>query len=265
MHRENAFGGLLQNWRQLRKFSQLDLASEAGVSPRHVGFIEVGRARPSREMVLILAAALDVPLRERNAMLIAAGFAPVYGEADLNSPELAPARRALEFILEKQEPYPAVGMNRHWDIVVSNRAADRFFARLLGGREPPGPPNVVRLMFHPDGLRPQVANWEAVAESLIQRVHREAVAGVKDDATRSLLAEVLSYPGVPARLRKHNPTLPLQPLVPVEFRVGENVARYFSAVTVLGTPQDVTLQEIRIECFFPADEATAEFALGLTD
>jgi transcriptional regulator with XRE-family HTH domain len=259
-HSESTFGNLLQNWRQIRKFSQMELAGEAGVSSRHVGFIEVGRANPSREMVLTLAAALDVPLRERNAMLIAAGFAPVYGEADLNSPELAPARRALEFILAKQEPYPAVGMNRQWDIVVSNRAADRFFSRLLGDRQPPGPPNVIRLMFHPDGLRPHVANWEAVAESLIQRVHREAVAGVKDDATRALIAEALSYPGVPARLQTHNPTLPIQPLVPVEFRSGDLLARYFSAVTVLGTPQDVTLQEIRIECFFPADDATAEFA-----
>lgn len=262
---ESAFGKLLLDWRQFRRLSQMELAGEAGVSSRHVGFIEIGRSQPSREMVLTLAAALDIPLRERNAMLIAAGFAPLYGEANLEAPELAPARRALDFILRKQEPYPAVAMNRHWDIVATNEAADRFFARLLDGSSPPGSPNVIRLMFHPRGLRPHVANWEIVAEALMQRVHREAVAGVKDIATRALIAEVLAYPDVPARLGRANPTMPLQPIMPIEFKCGGFLARYFSAVTVLGTPQDVTLQEIRIECFFPADDATAEFAKTLAD
>jgi transcriptional regulator with XRE-family HTH domain len=256
----NVFGSLLQDWRRLRKISQMELAGEAGVSSRHVGFIEIGRARPSREMVLMLAAALDVPLRERNAMLTAAGFAPIYGEADLDAPDLAHARQALDFILRQQEPFPAVAMNRHWDILVTNKAAERFFATLLQGSTPPEPANIVRLMFHPDGLRPHVANWEPVAEALIQRIHREAVAGVKDEATRALIGEVLDYPGVAAGWRKADPAQPLQPILPIEFRKGDLSARYFSTVTVLGTPQDVTLQEIRIECFFPADEETERFA-----
>lgn len=254
------FGQLLQQWRRVRGKSQLDLAGDAEVSPRHVSFVETGRSTPSREMVLLLASALDVPLRERNALLLAAGYAPVYRETSLDAPELAPARHALDLILRHQEPYPAVVMNRHWDLVTSNRPAQRFFEFLLGSAAPPSPPNVVRLVFDPAGLRPHIANWAVVAESLIQRVHREAVGGVADDRTRALLDEVLAYPGVPPRWRAPDPALPLAPLVPLSFHKGALAVRYFSTVTTLGTPQDVTLQELRVECFFPADAETA--ALG---
>lgn len=255
------FGQLLSQWRRLRGKSQLDLAVDASVSPRHVSFVETGRSSPSREMVLTLASALGVPLREQNALLLAAGFAPVFHETDLDAPELAPARRALDLILEHQEPHPAVVMNRQWDIVTSNDAAQKFFARLLDGQPPPktkakrtaSRPNVVRLMFDPHGLRPFVTNWEAVAEALVQRVHREAVGGVKDDATKQLLAEVLGYSGVPDRWRTLAPTRPTSPLVPISFRKGSLAVSYFSTVTTLGTAQDITLQELRVECFFPAD------------
>jgi len=262
--RATPFGRLLQQWRRVRGKTQLDLALEAEVSPRHLSFVETGRSTPSREMVLLLASALEVPLRERNILLGAAGYAAVYSETRLEAPELEPARLALELILAHQEPYPAVVMNRHWDLVSSNVAARIFFSFLLGelGEAAPAP-NVVRLMFHPDGLRPYVTNWEVVASSLIQRVHREAVGGLADEATRRLLDEVLGYPGVPKPWRLHDPTAPVAPFVPIAFRKDDVSMRWFSAVTTLGTPQDVTLQELRVECFFPADRDTAEQARRL--
>lgn len=258
-----SIGNLLQYWRKARSLSQLALAHEAGVSPRHVCFVETGRARPSREMVLLLANVLNVPLRERNALLLAAGFAPIYAETQLEAPELAPVRAALAAILRQQEPYPAVVMNRHWDIVGGNDAARRFFALLLGEARASQPANVLRLIFDPAALRPSVVNWEAVAESLIQRVAREAVGGVQDGPTAQLLAEVLRYPDIPARLREPKLEVPLLPVIPVRFRKGKDTYSYFSTVTTLGTPQDVTLQELRIECFFPADDDTSALARRL--
>jgi transcriptional regulator with XRE-family HTH domain len=256
-------GALLQYWRRARNLSQLALAHEANVSPRHVSFVETGRARPSREMVLVLADALGVPLRERNALLLAAGFAPMFRESALDDRELGPVRTAIDAILNQQEPYPAVVMNRRWDIVATNGAASRFFGLLLGGRTPHGAGNVLRLMFHPDGLRACVDNWEAVAQSLVRRVHREALGATPDDAGHALLTEVLNYPGVPDRWRTPELGAPLLPVVPVSFRRGADLFHFFSAVTVLGTPQDITVQELRVECFFPLDDATRDAARRL--
>lgn len=258
-------GRLLQHWRQVRHVSQLALAIEAGVSPRHLCFVETGRSRPSREMVLHLAATLDVPLRERNALLLAAGFAPLYRAAALDTPEVAPVREALDAILRQQEPFPAVVLDRHWDILGSNGAAARFFGFLLGDAEVEEPANVLRLMFSPRGLRPCVTNWEAAAEALVRRVHREAVGGLPDERTAALLAEVLAYPGVPARWRTPSLETPLLPVVPVTFAKAGRTFSYFSAVTTLGTPQDVLLQELRIESFFPLDAATRRHAEELVE
>ncbi len=258
-------GSMLRYWRQARRLSQLALAHEAEVSPRHLCFLETGRANPSREMVVLLSSVLDVPLRERNAMLLAAGFAPLYRQSSLEAPELGAVQSALQAILRQQEPFPAVVMNRHWDLLQSNQAAERFFGLLLGDRAGPEPMNVVRLMFDPRGLRPYVSNWEEVAETLLQRVHREAVGGVPDEATDRLLNEVLDRPGVPRRWGRLNPAAPTVPVIPICFRKGEHAFNFFSAVTTLGTPQDVTLQELRIEAFFPADAATAESARALRD
>ena len=249
-------GALLQYWRDARGMSQLALALEANVSPRHVSFIETGRAQPSRDMVLHLAGTLDVPLRERNALLLAAGYAPLFRESPLDAPELRAVRAALDAILAKQEPYPAVVMNRTWDIVAANAGAARFFGHLLDDRPMPSPANVVRMMFDAALLRPFVTNWDAVAESLVRRVHREAVGAVADDATRQLLAEVLAYPGVPERWARHDPDAPLMPVIPVTFTKDARTYTFFSAITTLGTPQDVTLQELRIECFFPMNAET---------
>jgi transcriptional regulator with XRE-family HTH domain len=250
-----SIGAMLQYWRKTRQLSQLALANEAEVSPRHVSFLETGRAKPSREMVLLLASVLNVPLRERNALLLAAGFAPMYSEASLDAPELGPVRAALDAILRKQEPFPAVVMNRRWDILKTNDAATRFFTFLLGERESKEPVNVLRMMFDQTALRPFVANWEAVAESLVQRFQRETGDGAAD-----ILEEVLNYPGVPRRLRNPNWEAPLIPVIPVSFEKEGRRFNYFSTVTTLGTPQDITLQEVRIECFFPIDRATEERA-----
>lgn len=211
-------------------------------------------------MVLHLAEGLEVPLRERNALLLAAGFAPLYREADLEDPELAPVHRALTAILRQQEPYPAVVLDRRWNLVRANEAARTFFEFLLGDRPAPQPPNILKVMFDPDLLRPFVLDWERVAEALIQRVHREAVAGVPDEG---LIEELLSYPDVPARWRSPSPETPTMPLIPVSFARGGRRFDYFSTVTTLGTPQDITLQELRIECFFPVDAETERQAREL--
>lgn len=253
-------GPLLKHWRAARRLSQVALAAEAAVSLRHLSFLETGRARPSRAMVLKLADVLDVPLRDRNTLLLSAGFAPEYAESPLDAPALAAVRAALDAILAQQEPYPALVMDRGWDIRHANGAARRFFAFLHNGRpaEPPGPPNVLRRMFHPDGVRPHVTNWPEVAEALVGRVRREALGGVTDERAREILDEVLGYPGVPAGLRTLDVTGPLLPIVPIRYaRDGVRFA-FFSTVTTLGTPQDVTLQELRIECFHPMDDETRE-------
>ena len=257
------FGALLQHWRKHRHLSQLALATEAEISPRHLCFVETGRSRPSREMVLLLASVLDVPLRERNALLLAAGFAPVYSEAGLDAPELAAVRGALDAILHQQEPFPAVVMNRSWDVVTTNRAAPRFFGFLLGVATPPPRRNVLRMMLSPDGLRPYIANWEAVAEALLRRVQREAVGGAADEATVALLAEIRRYPGLEGWWRREAHDRPAVPIIPVTFHKAGRTFRFFSTVTTLGTPQDITAQELRIECFFPYDAATAEAARQL--
>jgi len=260
-------GALLREWREARQLSQLALSVEAGVSSRHLCFIETGRAKPSREMVQRLADVMDVPLRERNALLLSAGFAPAYAEAsvDLAGAELAPVRAALEAMLDQHEPFPAVVMNRHWDVMKTNQAASRLFGFLLGAAAADGPANVLRLMFSPEGLRPHVTNWHEAAQALIRRVYREVVGGVVDGATQALLQEVLNYPGVPAEFRRPSIEAVLVPVIPVTFAKDGRRFSYFSAVTTLGTPQDVLLQEIRVESFFPSDAETRDNATRFGD
>lgn len=253
-------GELLRHWRATRRLSQLGLALEASTTARHVSFIESGRSQPSPDMVLRLARALDVPIRERNQLLLAAGYAPLYREAGLESAQAAQVRAALDRMLTAHEPFPAVVMDRHWNVVSANSAADAFFGWLLGEREVEGPANVIRLMFHPEGLRPFVANWQEAAEALIQRVHREAVGGVPDPETLALLDEALAYPDVPSKWLSPDFGTPPLPIVPVEFEKDGFALSYFSTVTTFGTPQDAMLQEIRLESFFPANEITSTHA-----
>ncbi|MFC1403513.1 MULTISPECIES: helix-turn-helix domain-containing protein [Streptacidiphilus] len=260
-------GPLLKHWRNARRLSQLTLASQASVSTRHLCFLETGRARPSRAMVLRLADVLDVPLRERNTLLLSAGFSPEFQESPLAAPALSAVSNALEAILAQQEPFPALVMDRNWDIQHTNTAARRFFAYLHDNQEgtPPGPPNVLRRMFHPDGIRRHISNWNEVAEALIRRVRREAIGGVTDQHAQRILDEVLDYPGVPPSLRTLDPATPQLPIVPVRYARAGRRFDYFSTVTTLGTPQDVTLQELRIECFFPMDDQTRAQAQQLAE
>jgi len=255
-------GALLQHWRKARRMSQLELANRADISPRHLCFVETGRSKPSRAMVLLLATTLDVPLRERNVLLLAAGFAPMFDESSLDAPALATVRTALEAILRQQEPFPAIVLNRQWDIVHGNDAAKRFFAYLLGWSKRPKTVNVARLMFDPRGLRPRVRNWNAAAVALLHRIHREAVGGVNDAKTSQLLEDILAYPNARDLLREFERDKPLVPVLPISYvrAAGEPVFNYFSTVTTLGTAQDITLQELRIESFFPADAATERHA-----
>jgi transcriptional regulator with XRE-family HTH domain len=258
------FGRLLREWRTRRRLSQLDLANEADISSRHVSFIETGRAQPSREMVLRLGRVLDVPLRERNSLLLAAGFAVMYGTTELEAPALAQARRALDFILRQQEPYPAIVVDRHWNILKANNATARLVEQFL---DPAATTelglNAMRLMFHPRGFRPHIVNWEAMAAALIQWLHRDVLSGLGDAGTQDLVKELLSYPGVPDRWRMLDLDISTAPFLPIEFRKGELELRFFSTLTTLGTPYDVTLQELRVEAFFPADERTEDTARRL--
>src|SRR5574337_517592 len=247
------FGHLLRGWRTRRRLSQLDLATEAGISSRHVSFIETGRTQPSREMVLLLAAVLDVPLRDRNSLLTLAGYAPIYRETPLQAAALAQARRALDFLLRQQEPYPALVLDRHWNVVQVNEGTARVQAVFLDpvAVEKLGPPNAMRLMFHPAAFRPYIANWEATAASLIQWLHRDLVSGFGDTETRALLDELLAYPDVPRQWRTVDLEASPLPFLSIEFRQGELALSYFTTLTSLGTPHDITLQELRVESFFP--------------
>ena len=263
---QSSFGRLLREWRSRRRVSQLDLAVEAGVSSRHVSFIETGRSQPSREMILMLARVLDVPLRDRNDLLVAAGYAAMYRATDLDAPALEQARRALDFMLRQQEPYPAIVVDRCWTILKANGGAARLveaFADPSAANEWGG--NAMRLMFHPGGFRPYITNWDAMAASLIQWLHRDVLSGLGGKETHALLEELLSYPGVPPRWRTLDLEVSTAPFLPIEFRKGDLELRYFSTLTSLGTPHDITLQELRIEAFFPADAATEEASRRLTE
>jgi transcriptional regulator with XRE-family HTH domain len=256
------FGRLLRQWRQARGMSQVALAAEAETSIRHLSFLETGRAQPSRAMVERLGTVLDVPLGERNVLLLAAGYAPLYGERELAAPELDAVRRALAFILRQQEPYPALVIDSLWNVVMRNAAADRIFGLFRGPRALPRAQagNALHATFHPDGLRRFIVNWEEFAGALIQGVHRDAAIS---PAAARLRDELLAYPDLPPRwkvpeLRNGSP-----PLLTMRLRRGDLSLAFFSTMTTLATPHDVTLARLRIECFHPADAETETAALKL--
>ena len=249
-------GDLLRHWRAVRRISQLDLASVAGTTPRYVSFVETGRARPSREMVLRLARALDVPLRERNGLLLAAGFAPLYPVAPLGSAQLGRVEAALTSMLDQHEPYPAVVMDRGWNVLRANRGARLLFGRLLAPDPMPEPANVLRLMIEPGPVRRSVLNWAAVVNALLERAGREAVGGVFDRDTADLVRRLRARPDVAEVLADPVPTAPTVPVIDVRFAVDDEVVELFSVVSTIGTPVDVTAQELRVEAFFPADGDT---------
>lgn len=255
-----SLGALLREWRLARRLTQRDLADRAEISVRHLSFLETSRANASREMVLVLANALDLPLRERNALLGAAGFAAVYRETALDAAPMQHVRRALDHILGQQEPFPAMVLDRRWNVLRLNGGAQRLFARFLVPRSPPpivlG--NLVHALFHPEGLRHVLVDWPRVAAVMADRLHREAAAEPTDGDLRALRDAALAYPGLPDHLRRprlddtHPPVA-----LPLCLRAEDGAeVRFFTTLTTLGTPLDVTAEELRIESYYPLDEAT---------
>ena len=255
-----SFGFLLRQWRVTRGKSQLALATDAGVSTRHLSFLETGRAQPSREMVQLLTAMLDVPLHERNALLLAAGYAPLYGERGLDTPAPDQLNHALDFILRQQEPYPALVIDGAWNILRRNGAADRIFGFFTGPMPYDGArPNAMRALFHPRGLRRFVSNWEELAFPMLRALHRQAALDPGESVAR-LHDEVLAYPGVSARWVTAADESPALPMRMMRLRKGDVSMSLFCMITVVQIPCDITLQNLRVECFYPADRATEEAA-----
>jgi transcriptional regulator with XRE-family HTH domain len=244
-------------WRRVRSMSQLDLAVTAGTTPRHLSFLETGRSQPSATMVDRLAAALDVPLRDRNGLFLAAGYAPRYSVHALEEPALDRIRMAVERMLAQHDPLPAVVMDRGWNLLAANAGAQRLFAALFAPAVPPEGANVLRLFLEPGPVRDAVANWTDLAPALLERARREAVGGVLDLETAELVRELQSLDDVATAVNSPRSVDPLVPVIDVEFEVDSRRLRFFSVVSTIGTPVDVTAQEMRVEAFFPADDATA--------
>ena len=253
-------GELLRDWRKRRHQSQLALALQAGISQRHLSFVESGRSQPSRDMLLHLAEELDVPLRERNRLLVSAGFAPMFAERSLDDPALDAARRAVERVLTAQEPYPALAIDRHWTLLSANRAV----APLLAGASPAllAPPvNVLRLSLHPEGLAPRIVNLSQWRSYLLQRLAHECQL-TGDGFLVELLAELRDYPLPASRGPQRGSDImhaDARVFVPFELATESGVLSFIGTTTVFGTPVDITVAEIALECFFPADERTAKY------
>lgn len=251
---------LLRRWRSTRGKSQLDVAVDSGISQRHLSFIESGRSAPSRETILAIAEALDVPFRDRNVLFLAAGYAPMYADGSWDSVDMLSITTAVERMLRQQEPYPAVLMDRYWNVLSSNAAAPRFFGEFIdirGLQTRTGRRNLLHLTFDPAGMRPFIHDWQTVSHSLIQRVHNEAVGHVVDERTRELLDALMAYPGMTTEPdgRLENAAINL-PMIPLSFVRDGAVLNYFSMVVVVGTARTIMSQELRVECLFPADELT---------
>jgi transcriptional regulator with XRE-family HTH domain len=255
---------LLKQWRSQRGFSQLDLAVTSQVSQRHISFLESGRAKPSREMVLQLAEVLEIPLRQQKLMLTAAGFAPIHAQTDLSAPEMASIRKALDFMLRQQEPYPAIVVDRYWNLLLPNNAATRLLTAFIAPEQlqthfyRDGKINLMRAMFHPQGLRPFIVNWKDFSGHLLQRLHREAIADGESEQSKALLNELMSYPGISEVWHTSDRAAQNTMLLTVHLKRANLELQFFSMIATLGTPYDITLQELRIECLFPADETTEQ-------
>jgi transcriptional regulator with XRE-family HTH domain len=254
-----SFATRLRWWRERRGSSQLDLANAAEISQRHLSFLELGRNRPSRQMVLRLSAALDLPAREQNALLLAAGFAPVWRQSALGAPEMASVDRALDFMLAQQEPYPGFVVDRCWNLLRANPAGQHFIGFLTDGPpfvpEPARPINLADALVAPNALRPLIANWREVVQYFIRGVRADALADGSSE-TAALLERLLAYPDVPALWETPSIEQMQEPVLAMHIIKDALSLRMFTTLATLGTAHDITAQEIRIECFFPADAAT---------
>jgi transcriptional regulator with XRE-family HTH domain len=256
MSNDVSFADQLKTWRGRRGLAQLALAGRAGISQRHLSFLELGRASPSREMVDRLAGALDLPLRQHNVLLLAAGFAPEWRQRDLAAPDLAEVTRALDYILAQQEPYPAVVVDRHWNLLRANAGAVRLVEFLVGPIAPGMAINLADALVAPDVLRPYLVNWTHVVRHFIRSVEADARAdGLAE--TAALLDRLMAYHGVRTALNQASNEADGGPVLAMHFQKQGTALRLFTTIATLGTPQDVTLQELRIESFFPMDEVTA--------
>ncbi|CAB3972473.1 XRE family transcriptional regulator [Burkholderia cenocepacia] len=262
--RAPGIGSLLRTWRQRRRLSQMALALDAEVSARHLSFVESGRAQPSREMVLHLAERLDVPLRDRNALLVAAGFAPLFRERPFSDPQLDAARHAVEAVLRGHEPYPALAVDRHWTLLAANRMLGALVAQADPALLQP-PVNVLRLSLHPDGLASQIVNWHEWRAHILHRLQRQIDAS-GDRTLHTLRDELAGYPAPAGQPDDtHARTDFAEIAVPLRLRTAAGELTFFSTTTVFGTPVDVTLSELAIEAFFPANPETVEAMRALAD
>ena len=266
-HYFSDFAAALRYWRGKRGISQLRLSLDSGISQRHLSFLETGRAQPGRDLVLKLGMVLDVPLRQRNAMLLAAGFAPAYRERALLDPEMGAVKQALDFMLAQQAPYPALVVDRLWNLVMHNAPAARMMRWLLGmAPDAPiprgGAVNVLKLTLDPQGLRPWLLNWEDVASDLLQWVQREAMGDGPGSEASGLLEELMALPGVARAAHQPNLERVALPFLPMKLRKDGVALNLFTTITTLGTPHDVTVHELRLEAFFPADEASRAWFLA---
>jgi len=257
MAKQPSFASRLRWWRDHKGLSQLELASRAEISQRHLSFLELDRAAPSREMVMRLAEALDIPLRQQNALLVAAGYAAVWRQSDLSAPELAEVQQALDYMLAQQEPFPAVAVDRHWNLLKANAGAVRLVEFLVGPLTPGAAINMADALVAPNVLRPHLLNWADVTRYFIRSVEADAATDGTAE-TAALLARLIAYDGVRAALKAPASEAVAIPILPMHFRKGTTDLRLFTTLATLGTPQDITLQELRIESFFPMDEATAK-------
>ncbi len=242
-------GELLRYWRQERGKSQLDLSLDTGISQRHLSFVESGRSVPSRDFLSTVSDVLNIPLRERNVLLLASGYAPLYREQSMDAGQMAIVTGAIDRMLQQHEPHPALVLDRYWNVIRTNKAAPRFFGSFIDLKARPKPRNLLDLMFDPVGMRPFVEEWDQVAAGLLERVRREAVGQVVDAGLAKLLERLRKYPGVAAlKLRPAAQS----PVLPITFRRGDERCSYFSLITTVGTPQCITAQELRVECMYPA-------------
>jgi len=267
-NRTHTFGDHLKGWRQRRRLSQLDLATDAQISARHLSFIETGRSAPSREMILHLAERLDVPIRDRNVLLVAAGYAPTFPHRALDDPALTPVRHAIDIVLRAQMPYPAFAFNRRWDIVASNGALPGLYEGIPADLMTP-PVNALRLTLHPKGLAPRIANFPEWSAHLLHRLHQQLeVTG--DPELAALEQELLSLcpesapHGADSAAHAPAPPAGTEFVVPFRANTPAGVISFFSTTMVFGTPLDVTLSELAIELFFPADQATIDIVRAIS-
>jgi transcriptional regulator with XRE-family HTH domain len=257
-------GQLLREWRTLRGLSQLELAMHAGFSARHLSFVETGRTLPSRHALLTLADSLDIPLRERNRVLDAAGYAHVYRHTPLTADEMTHVRSVLKFVLERHEPYAATVQDRYSNCLMRNGPCDRLMAMLVDPSLLTEPVNFLRVTFHPLGARRWILNWSELSRYLLARTERELGAIDGDPTGTALLDELRSYDAATAAERRVNDLKAAELLVPIHLRKGDLELRLFCTYMTLGTPQDVTLQELRLETLFPADEPSDQIWKSVT-